>query len=101
MYQEQYECLFNLEATPAESTTYHLAKHDKEEFSNIITASKGGGTPYYTNSSHLSVGCTDDIFEALGLQNDLQPLILQALSSILFLVKKCQTGKALNVWYVP
>lgn len=70
-YQEQYGDLFNLEATPAESTAYRLAKHDVAEFPDIITASKGN-TPYYTNSSHLPVGYTEDIFSALDLQDDLQ-----------------------------
>lgn len=74
MYQEQYECLFNLEATPAESTSYRLAKHDTEQFPDIITAAKDQGTPYYTNSSHLPVGYTDDIFEALDVQDKLQTL---------------------------
>ncbi|MEG1972895.1 MAG: anaerobic ribonucleoside-triphosphate reductase, partial [Oscillospiraceae bacterium] len=70
----KYGDLYNLEATPAESTTYRLAKHDVEEFPNIITASEGNGTPYYTNSSHLPVGYTEDIFEALSIQDDLQTL---------------------------
>jgi ribonucleoside-triphosphate reductase len=73
-YQEQYGTLFNLEATPAESTTYRLAKHDVKSYPDIITAAKPGDTPYYTNSSHLPVGATDDIFEALELQDELQVL---------------------------
>lgn len=73
-YQELYGALFNLEATPAESTTYRLAKHDVERYPDIITAAKNGGAPYYTNSSHIPVGYTDDIFEALGLQDELQTL---------------------------
>jgi len=73
-YQELYGDLYNLEATPAESTTYRLAKHDVERYPDIITAAKPGCTPYYTNSSHLPVGCTDDIFEALEVQDDLQTL---------------------------
>ena len=74
-YQEQYGDLYNLEATPAESTTYRLAKHDVEKYPDIITAAKHpGDTPYYTNSSHLPVGYTDDIFEALAIQDDLQTL---------------------------
>lgn len=72
-YQEQYGDLYNLEATPAESTAYRFAKHDKKEFPNIITANDNG-TPYYTNSSHLPVGFTDDIFEALDIQDGLQTL---------------------------
>lgn len=70
-YQEEYGDLYNLEATPAESTTYRFAKHDKEAFPDIITANEGG-TPYYTNSSHLPVGATDDLFEALEIQDNLQ-----------------------------
>lgn len=73
-YQEEYGDLYNLEATPAESTTYRLAKHDVEQFPNIITASENEGTPYYTNSSHLPVGYTEDIFEALDIQDQLQTL---------------------------
>ncbi len=70
-YQEQYGDLYNLEATPAESTAYRLAKHDKKRFPSIITAGKQGDTPYYTNSSHLPVDFTADIFEALdGKQGD-------------------------------
>lgn len=72
-YQEQYGDLYNLEATPAESTTYRLAKHDKELYPDIITANEHG-TPYYTNSSHLPVGYTDDLFTALDKEDDLQTL---------------------------
>ena len=73
-YQEKYGAMFNLEATPAESTTYRLAKHDVKRYPNILTAAKPGDTPYYTNSSHLPVGATDDMFEALELQDELQAL---------------------------
>jgi len=79
-YQEEYGDLYNLEATPAESTSYRFAKHDKERFPDIITASEDnvnngeGSTPYYTNSSHLPVGYTDDIFKALDVQDELQTL---------------------------
>ena len=73
-YQEQYGDLYNLEATPAESTTYRLAKHDKEHFPAIITAGRAGDTPYYTNSSHLPVDYTTDIFDALDIQDELQTL---------------------------
>lgn len=73
-YQEKYGSLFNLEATPAESTTYRLAKHDVARYPNIITAAEPGGTPYYTNSSHLPVGFTEDIFDALDVQDELQTL---------------------------
>ena len=72
-YQEKYGDLYNLEATPAESTSYRLAKHDKQRFLNIITANENG-TPYYTNSSHLPVGYTEDIFTALDVQDELQTL---------------------------
>ena len=64
-YQEQYGDLYNLEATPAESTAYRLAKHDKARYPDIITAHEGG-TPYYTNSSHLPVGYTEDVFCRAG-----------------------------------
>jgi anaerobic ribonucleoside-triphosphate reductase len=74
-YQELYKGeLFNLEATPAESTAYRLAKHDKEKYPDIITAGKEGETPYYTNSSHLPVGYTDDIFSALDIEDKFQTL---------------------------
>lgn len=74
-YQEEYGDLYNLEATPAESTSYRLAKHDLQRYPDIITAAKtDGDTPYYTNSSHLPVGFTDDIFSALDIQDDLQTL---------------------------
>ena len=74
-YQEEYGDLYNLEATPAESTSYRLAKHDVAQFPDIITAAKSpDDTPYYTNSSHLPVGYTDDIFSALDIQDELQTL---------------------------
>ena len=73
-YQEQYGDLYNLEATPAESTTYRLAKHDRERWPDIKTAGKEGDTPYYTNSSHLPVDYTADIFDALDIQDELQTL---------------------------
>ncbi|MEG0971904.1 MAG: ribonucleoside triphosphate reductase [Lachnospiraceae bacterium] len=73
-YQEKYKDLYNLEATPAESTTYRLAKHDKKRWPDIVTAGKEGDVPYYTNSSNLPVECTSDIFEALDIQDDLQTL---------------------------
>ena len=71
-YQEKYDALFNLEATPAESTAFRFAMHDVKDYPDIITAAQPGGTPYYTNSSHLPVGFTDDIFSALDIQDDLQ-----------------------------
>lgn len=74
-YQEEYGDLYNLEATPAESTTYRFAKHDTEEFPAIITAAeKEDEAPYYTNSTHLPVGYTDDIFDALEMEDELQTL---------------------------
>ena len=73
-YQELYGDLYNLEATPAESTSYRLAKHDRKRYPDIITAGEPGETPYYTNSSHLPVGYTEDIFDALDIQDELQTL---------------------------
>ena len=73
-YQEKYGDLYNLEATPAESTSYRLAKHDKEKYPDIITATSPDQTPYYTNSSHLPVSYTDDVFSALDVQDRFQPL---------------------------
>ena len=74
-YQEKYKGdLYNLEATPAESTAYRFAKHDKEEFPDIITAATGDNAPYYTNSTHLPVGYTEDMFDALELEDDMQVL---------------------------
>jgi ribonucleoside-triphosphate reductase len=69
-FQEETGELFNLEATPAESTSYRLAKHDKEQYPNIITA--GTDEPYYTNSTQLPVMQTEDIFDAMDLQEELQ-----------------------------
>ena len=69
-YQEETGDLFNLEATPAESTSYRLAKHDKKHYPDIITS--GTKEPYYTNSTQLPVNFTDDVFEALDLQDELQ-----------------------------
>jgi len=73
-YQEMYGDLYNLEATPAESTAFRLAKHDVKRYPDIITAAEPGGAPYYTNSSHLPVGFTEDIFAALDVQDELQTL---------------------------
>jgi len=94
IYQEKYGALFNLEATPAESTTYRLAKHDVERYPDIITAAKPGDTPYYTNSSHLPVGATDDLFEALELQDDLQVLYTSGTVFHAFLGEKLPDWKA-------
>ncbi|MCD8398182.1 MAG: ribonucleoside triphosphate reductase [Lachnospiraceae bacterium] len=92
-YQEQYGDLYNLEATPAESTTYRFAKHDKEEFPDIITANENG-TPYYTNSSHLPVGYTEDIFSALDVQDELQTLYTSGTVFHAFLGEKLPTWKS-------
>ena len=93
-YQEEYEDLFNLEATPAESTAYRLAKHDVAQFPDIITAAEKGGTPYYTNSSHLPVGYTDDIFEALDIQDELQTLYTSGTVFHAFLGEKLPSWKS-------
>ena len=92
-YQEEYGDLYNLEATPAESTTYRFAKHDKEDFPDIITANMNG-TPYYTNSSHLPVGYTEDIFSALDIQDDLQTLYTSGTVFHAFLGEKLPDWKA-------
>ncbi len=93
-YQELYGDLYNLEATPAESTAYRLAKHDKEKYPDIITASEEGRTPYYTNSSHLPVGYTDDIFSALDIQDELQTLYTSGTVFHAFLGEKLPTWKS-------
>jgi len=92
-YQEVYGDLYNLEATPAESTTYRFAKHDKEQFPDIITANEHG-TPYYTNSSHLPVGYTEDIFSALDVQDELQTLYTSGTVFHAFLGEKLPDWKA-------
>ena len=94
MYQEEYGDLYNLEATPAESTTYRLAKHDKEQYPDIITAGEPGDTPYYTNSSHLPVGYTADIFDALDIQDGLQTLYTSGTVFHAFLGEKLPGWKA-------
>ena len=93
-YQEEYGDLYNLEATPAESTSYRLAKHDKERYPDIITASENGKTPYYTNSSHLPVGFTDDIFSALDVQDRLQTLYTSGTVFHAFLGEKLPNWKS-------
>ncbi len=93
-YQEKYGALFNLEATPAESTTYRLAKHDVDQYPDIITAANPGDTPYYTNSSHLPVGATDDIFEALNVQDELQTLYTSGTVFHAFLGEKLPDWKS-------
>ena len=92
-YQEQYGDLYNLEATPAESTTYRFAKHDKEQYPDIITANMNG-TPYYTNSSHLPVGYSEDIFSALDVQDELQTLYTSGTVFHAFLGEKLPDWKA-------
>ena len=93
-YQEQYGDLYNLEATPAESTAYRLAKHDVARYPGIITAAECEGTPYYTNSSHLPVGYTDDIFSALDIQDELQTLYTSGTVFHAFLGEKLPDWKA-------
>ena len=93
-YQEQYGDLYNLEATPAESTTYRLAKHDRKRWPGIKTAGKPGDTPYYTNSSHLPVDYTEDIFSALDIQDDLQTLYTSGTVFHAFLGEKLPDWKA-------
>lgn len=93
-YQEEYGDLYNLEATPAESTTYRFAKHDRELYPNIITASEPDHTPYYTNSSHLPVDFTDDIFEALDVQDELQTLYTSGTVFHAFLGERLRDWKA-------
>ena len=92
-YQEKYGDLYNLEATPAESTTYRFAKHDTERYPGIITANMNG-TPYYTNSSHLPVGYTEDVFSALDIQDDLQTLYTSGTVFHAFLGEKLPDWKA-------
>ena len=93
-YQELYGDLYNLEATPAESTSFRLAKHDKKRYPDIITASDCDKTPYYTNSSHLPVGFTDDIFSALDIQDELQTLYTSGTVFHAFLGQKLPDWKA-------
>ena len=94
-YQEMYGDLYNLEATPAESTSFRLAKHDVKRYSGIITAAKSADeAPYYTNSSHLPVGYTDDIFTALDIQDELQTLYTSGTVFHAFLGEKLPDWKA-------
>jgi len=93
-YQEMYGDLYNLEATPAESTTYRFAKHDVARFPDIITAAGDCGTPYYTNSSHLPVGFTEDVFAALDIQDELQTLYTSGTVFHAFLGEKLPDWKA-------
>nr|MCR4643584.1 ribonucleoside triphosphate reductase [Lachnospiraceae bacterium] len=93
-YQEMYGDLYNLEATPAESTSYRLAKHDKAKWPGIRTAGHEGDTPYYTNSSHLPVDYTADIFDALDIQDELQTLYTSGTVFHAFLGEKLPDWKA-------
>ncbi len=94
-YQVEYGDLYNLEATPAESTAFRLAKHDLKHYPDIITAGQGAGeTPYYTNSSHLPVGYTEDIFTALDVQDELQTLYTSGTVFHAFLGEKLPDWKA-------
>ncbi len=93
-YQEKYGDLYNLEATPAESTTYRLAKKDRELYPDIKTASDKSKTPYYTNSSHLPVGYTDDVFSALDIQDRLQVLYTSGTVFHCFLGERMPNWKA-------
>ncbi len=93
-YQEQYGDLYNLEATPAESTTYRLAKHDRAKYPDIITAGFEGDTPFYTNSSHLPVEYTSDIFDALDIQDGLQTLYTSGTVFHAFLGEKMANWKS-------
>ena len=92
-YQELYGDLYNLEATPAESTAYRFAKHDKHDFPDIVTANMNG-TPYYTNSSHLPVGFTEDVFSALDIQDELQTLYTSGTVFHAFLGEKLPSWKS-------
>ena len=94
-YQEEYGDLYNLEATPAESTSYRLAKHDSKYYPDTITATNSKDqAPYYTNSSHLPVGYTADIFEALDIQDELQTLYTSGTVFHAFLGQKLSDWKA-------
>ena len=95
-YQEKYGDLYNLEATPAESTTYRLAKHDLRRYPDIVTAADvtKGDSPYYTNSSHLPVSYTDDIFAALDIQDELQTLYTSGTVFHAFLGEKLPSWKS-------
>ena len=93
-YQVEYGDLYNLEATPAESTTYRLAKHDRERWPDIRTAGSKGDTPYYTNSSHLPVEYTSDIFDALDIQDELQTLYTSGTVFHAFIGEKLPDWKA-------
>ncbi len=92
-YQVLYGDLYNLEATPAESTAFRLAKHDRKRYPDIVCASDGE-TPYYTNSSHLPVGYTEDVFSALDIQDELQTLYTSGTVFHAYLGEKLPDWKA-------
>ena len=92
-YQEKYGDLYNLEATPAESTSFRLAKHDRKRWPEIITASNDENAPYYTNSSHLPVGYTDDVFKALKIQDEFQTLYTSGTVFHTFLGQRLENWK--------
>ncbi len=94
-YQEEYGDLYNLEATPAESTSYRLAKHDRKRWPDIKTAGNEGDTPYYTNSSHLPVDYTADIFDAWIFRTNCRLCIPPVPYSMRSWEKSCLTGKPL------
>ncbi len=93
-YQEMYGDLYNLEATPAESTSFRFAKHDRKRWPDIITATDNDNAPYYTNSSHLPVGYTEDIFDALDIQDELQTLYTSGTVFHAFLGEKLPTWQS-------
>jgi len=93
-YQEMYGDLYNLEATPAESTAFRLAKHDRKRYPDIITATDNENAPYYTNSSHLPVGYTEDIFKALDVQDELQTLYTSGTVFHAFLGQRLEDWRA-------
>jgi ribonucleoside-triphosphate reductase (formate) len=93
-YQEEFGDLYNLEATPAESTCYRLAKHDKERYPDIITASENGHTPYYTNSSHLPVSFSEDVFSAIDIEDRFQTLYTSGTVFHTFLGQKLPDWKS-------
>jgi ribonucleoside-triphosphate reductase len=94
-YQEETGSLFNLEATPAEGTSYRFAMLDRARYADIITAGGHDGMePYYTNSSQLPVGATDDLFEALEWQDDLQTAYTGGTVLHVFLGERLRSGEA-------
>ena len=96
-YQEETKNLYNLEATPGEGTTYRFALMDKKKYPEIIVANeeecKQGAQPFYTNSTHLPVNFTDDLFEALDLQDSLQTRYTGGTVAHLFLGERVQDGE--------